>query len=156
LYTKADRYGGAAAWGACIEAQDVSGRGALWGCEVDVMTGPDRGERNRWGLGVVLGRRGNTGPAAYVDRAIAVVPFGWAPGTVECGVGVSVEVPARNAAIAVLPGERIALDGERGEVTLRFDPATGFLQALFRGRPTAEVQMATGELRILGKTVRLI
>lgn len=152
-YAKADKYSDGATWGGCIEVQDTTGRGPVWGLEIDMMTKPDAGQRNRWGVGLVIGRNADVGPAAYVDKGFAVVPFGFKPDTALVGVGMSVEVPARSAAIAVLPGQKIMLDGPEGAITVRFDPVTGFIEFALADKPVFQFQMGTGAFYILGKRV---
>jgi hypothetical protein len=154
FYSKADKYSDGPTWGGCVEVQDTTGRGAVWGLEVDVMTRPDNGGGDRYGVGVVIGRNGNAGPTAYVDRGISVMPFGFDFKSAHCGVGLDVNIDCIGPAIRVRSDNDVQWD-TGGEVRTRFDSETGFWQLRFRDKPVFEVQVETGEMRILGRTVRV-
>jgi hypothetical protein len=89
------------------------------------------------------------------------VPWQWAQKNALVGYAYRCQVPVRYSAFSLLSGQSIEWDGAAGynagpgEITQRFDPATGFMQFCLRGVPTFEVQMETGELRVKGRRVKV-
>ena len=107
-------------------------------------------------VGVLVSRGGSI--SGFVD---APVKRAFAAGSDEitgelrCDYGLDLHAATCDvAAIRLRSGTEVQWD-TGGEIATRFDPATGFLQFCLAGKPTLEIQMATGEIRILGKTVRL-
>jgi len=81
-YIKGYRHPGASAsmWGACIEGTDWSGKGTLWGAEIDVMSVGADPASLRLGLGIVVGEAlqknaGLTYERVVLDYGICGIPF---------------------------------------------------------------------------------
>lgn len=165
FYFKADSYAKAPIFGGVIEVRQVrpeAGAMPMWGLEVDMVTQPDAGAGGRTGVGVVVGPQNeHLGRPGYVDAAFNVVPWQWKLRNALVGYAYRCQVPVWHSAFGLLAGQTFEWDGQPGynagpgEVTQRFDPATGFMQWCLRGRPTFEVQMQTGEVRILGRRVKV-
>lgn len=128
-YFTANKFGTGAGFGLVAEVEDVTGVGPLWGMEIDAFSigehYPDTWLRR--GLGVVIGvNQGRKVPTA-IGWGIQVLPFYRDRGYVSVNYGVSVDVPAKIAAISVMAGERVCLESS-GRVCLRFNPTSNAVE----------------------------
>jgi len=159
VYGQANKYADGPTWGGVIEAQDATGKGALWGLEVDAFTsGPSefaqRGGGDRVGLGLVVGRAYGRGPTATVDYGVWLLPNGLRDSEADVNFGVMVSTQCRYACFAMRAGNKFAWE-ESAQITSKFDPATG-RWGLYKGdNPVFEVNVETGELRVGGRAVKV-
>lgn len=164
FYFKLDNYAKSPSFGGVVEVRQAgtsSAASPMWGVEVDMMTQPDVHMGGRTAVGVVVGAQNMALGPGYVDQAFNVIPWAWDAKQGFVGYAYRCQMPVRHSAFSMLSGQSIEFDGQAGynappgEVTQRFDPATGYMQFCLRGVPTFEIQMETGEIRIKGKTVAL-
>jgi hypothetical protein len=159
VYSQANKRGNGPTWGGVIEAQDATGRGAVWGLEVDAFTTgastfDQTGGGDRIGLGIVVGRAFNQGPKATVDYGLWVLPNGLDRATADVNFGVMVSTDCRYACFAMPAGNKIAWE-ESAQIASKLDPNTG-RWGLYNGdKAVFEVDVATGQLYVGGRAVQI-
>ena len=112
-YSQANKFAEGTSWAGVFEIQDSTGSGGFYGVEIDAFTqGPSAfpGSRNgdRIGLGIVLGRAGNTGPKATIDYGIMLAPVGLNDNEADVNFGVMVFAQCRYACYAMRAGNKMA------------------------------------------------
>ncbi|MEO8345569.1 MAG: hypothetical protein ABI607_07740 [Betaproteobacteria bacterium] len=156
-YAQANKNGRGPTWAGVFELQGNNPEGGWWGLEIDAMAnGPSTmytAGTPRVGMGVVVGRAGGVGPPATVDYGVWLLPFYRDRGQVDVNFGFMSSVHCRVACFGMNAGEKIAFDAG-GQITQHFDPQTGFLTFATNGKPILEIQMETGEIRVLGRTAK--
>jgi hypothetical protein len=159
FYAQANKYGRGPTWGGVMEAQDGNGTGPLWGLEIDAFssgasTFDTTGGGDRIGLGIVLGRAYGRGPKATIDYGIWVLPNALKDSEADVNFGVMVSAQCRYACFAMRAGNKLAWE-ESAQIASRYDPDTG-RWGLYNGdKPVFEVNVATGELRVNGRAVKI-
>lgn len=123
VYSTANKYGAGNTWAGVFETEDVSGKGAAIGVEIDLMSRGDQGVEpwGRYGLMVALGVNQGLQVPTRIGYGIAVLPFWRDREQVSVNYGVVVGLHCAIACLAVQGGERIALEPS-GEVAVKFDP----------------------------------
>lgn len=155
LYTQFIKHGEAHAFGAVLEVQDVNKQGGnIWGLEIDVMTGPRLPDSMRVGAGVVVGRGGHSGDTAVVDYGFWLVPWNQSHTEARVRYGMKIDTQCEEACIAIQGSEWMQWD-DSGEIKSRFDEQSGFWGLYFRGKPVWQVQMETGEIRHMGRRIKV-
>ena len=156
-YAQASKNGRGPTWAGVFELQGHNPEGGWWGLEIDAMAnGPSTmwtSGASRVGMGMVVGRAGGVGPTATVDFGVWLLPFYRDRGLVDVNYGFMSSVHCKVACFAMNAGEKIAFDAG-GQITQHFDPQTGYLTFATNGKPILEIQMETGELRVLGRTAK--
>ncbi len=156
-YAQGNKYGRGPTWAGVFELQGHNPEGGWWGLEVDAMAnGPSTmwtTGASRVGMGVVVGRAGGEGPSATVDFGMWLLPFYRDREQVDVNYGFMSSVHCKVACFAMNAGEKIAFDAG-GQITQHFDPQTGYLTFATNGKPILEIQMETGEIRVLGRTAK--
>jgi hypothetical protein len=158
-YGQANKFGRGTTWGGVFELQDHTGTGGFYGVEIDAYTQggspyPGSQQGDRIGLGIIMGRAGNSGPTATVDYGILVAPTGLDDTQANVNFGVMVWSQCRYACFAMRGGNKLAWE-ESARIASKFDPATG-RWGLFNGdKPVFEVDVNTGELRVNGRPVQV-
>jgi len=156
-YSQANKLAQGTSWAGVFEVQDSTGTGGFYGLEIDAFTqGPSAfpGSRDgdRIGLGIILGRAGNTGPKATIDYGIMLAPTRLDNTEADVNFGVMVFAQCRYACYAMRAGNKMAWE-ESAQIASKFDPGTG-RWGLFNGdKPLFEVDVTTGELRVNGRPV---
>ncbi|MEO5765332.1 MAG: hypothetical protein ABIR52_08500 [Casimicrobiaceae bacterium] len=159
VYGQANKRGIGATWGGVFEVQDTNGTGPTWGVEIDAFAnGPSRFEQTgggeRIGLGIVLGRARDTTRKATIDYGVWVLPDALDDRNADVNFGVMVSAHCRYACFAMRAGNKLAWE-ESAQVASKFDPETG-MWGLYNGdNPVFQVNVATGELRINGRAVKV-
>ena len=159
VYGQANKLGEGPTWAGVFEAQDVNGTGPLWGVEVDAFAnGPSRfdqtGGGDRIGVGIVLGQARGTTRKATIDYGVWVLPNGLSDASADVNFGVMVSAQCRYACFAMRAGNKIAWE-ESAKIASKFDPETG-MWGLYNGdTPVFQVNVATGELRVNGRPVKV-
>lgn len=128
IYGTTNKYNDGPAFGGVFEVEDTTGRGPLWGVEIDTMSiGPDHPENGgkglRRGLGVVVGVNQGRQVPTVIGYGIALLPFYRDRDWVSVNFGLHIGVHSNVAAIAIPAGDRIALE-ESGMIAFRYNPAT--------------------------------
>lgn len=158
-YAQANKMARGTSWAGVFEVQDSTGTGGFYGVEIDAFTQgpsayPGSREGDRIGLGIILGRAGNTGPKATLDYGILLAPTGLDDTQADVNFGMMVWSQCRYACYAMRAGNKLAWE-ESAQIASKFDPATG-RWGLFNGdKPLFEVDVATGELRVNGRPVQV-
>jgi len=176
-YIKLYRHPGASAsaWGICVEGTDWSGKGNLWGAEIDVMSVGADPASLRLGIGIVVGeavQKGAAGPTyerVVLDYGICGIPFrrvdaigNIVPDNVFTKVWMTTQFPCEVFTAAPSGAWRTSDDGNNiGDV---FDKATGFTLTGMRDRigltgpfdhmqAALAVQVDTGQVLSYGRQI---
>lgn len=158
-YAQANKLAHGTSWAGVFEIQDSTGKGGFYGVEIDAFTTgpspvPGSQEGDRIGLGIILGRAGNTGPKSTTDYGIFIAPVGLDDNQADVNFGMMVWAQCRYACYGMRAGNKFAWE-EAAQIASKFDPQTG-RWGLFNGdRPLFEVDVTTGELRVNGRPVQV-
>jgi hypothetical protein len=158
-YSQANKFAQGTSWSGVFELQDLTGSGGFYGVEIDAFTQgpstyPGAGNGDRIGMGIILGRAGETGPKATVDYGILVAPAGLDDTQADVNFGMMVWAQCRYACYAMRAGNKMAWE-ESAQIASKYDAATG-RWGLFNGdKPLFEVDVNTGELRVNGRPVQV-
>jgi len=158
-YAQANKLAHGTSWAGVFEVQDTTGTGGFYGVEIDAFTHgpsayPGSQQGDRIGLGIIMGRAGESGPKATVDYGILVAPTGLDDDQADVNFGMMVWAQCRFACYAMRAGNKLAWE-ESARIASKFDPQTG-RWGLYNGdKPLFEVDVTTGELRVNGRPVQV-
>lgn len=158
-YDKAYRWGTAPTWGRCIEVRDFSGKGALWGLEIDVLS-KGRSADCRRGMGIVFGRNEPGDERPHYDFGVDLLPNGFNLDEATLGTAFHASVPCENI-VAGPAGSWATFDGRDKNIGFVFTPQ-GFCcfgMKTKMGNPpdfrkaALAIQVETGEVLSFGRQI---